>query len=245
MTKKIDGFHLKVIAIVGMLINHAGQLFEWGHNPQLIPLFAFSEFVGRFTFPIMAYLLVEGYHYTRNVKKYAMRLALFWVLSIYPFYLLHNPNYAFSITDIPNNIFFTLLMGLVMITCYSKTNSRIGHFLIVVLFMSLTFLSDWNLIGIVMIWAFYKYHNDKGIKIISVSYFLLFIIISIIGFFTATNSIEYVAEGVSAFGFLGVGFLLLNYNGSRGYSPTWVKWGFYIFYPLHLMFLEYIRYIVL
>lgn len=108
MTKKIDSFQLKLLAITGMLINHMGIVFEWSRSMPTLPLFAISEFVGKFTFPIMAYLLVEGYHYTRDVKKYALRLAGFWVLSIYPFYLLHRPDYAFSLTDVPNNIFFTL-----------------------------------------------------------------------------------------------------------------------------------------
>jgi hypothetical protein len=243
MTKKIDGFHLKMIAIIGMLINHMGIIFEWSHSAQTLPLFAVSEFVGRFTFPIMAYLLVEGYHYTHNVKKYAMRLAIFWIISIYPFYLLHNPTYAFSVTDIPNNIFFTLLMGLILLICYDKIKSPVGHFFLVLLFMFLTTLSDWNLLGILLIWSFYKFHNEKGIKNTLFSYFLFFEVISIIGIFTASNSLSYIVETISTFGFLAVGYLLLNYNGKRGYSPNWIKWGFYVFYPLHLILLEIIRYI--
>ena len=72
MTKKIDSFQLKLLAITGMLINHMGIVFEWSRSMPTLPLFAISEFVGKFTFPIMAYLLVEGYHYTRDVKKYAL-----------------------------------------------------------------------------------------------------------------------------------------------------------------------------
>lgn len=241
MTKKLDGFHLKIIAIIGMLINHMGILFEWSHSVQTLPFFAISEFIGRFTFPIMAYLLVEGYHYTRNLKKYAGRLTIFWLISIYPFYLLHNPDYAFSITDIPNNIFFTLLMGLIMLISYEKIKSPIGHFFIVILFMFLTILSDWNLLGIILIWAFYKFHNDKGIKITMFSFFAVFELIAIIGVFTATNLAGNIEEMFAALGFLVVGYLLLNYNGARGYSPNWVKWGFYIFYPMHLVVLEVIK----
>lgn len=242
MTKKIDGFTLKLIAISGMLINHMGIVFEWSHSTQTLPFLAVSEFIGKFTFPIMAYLLVEGYHYTRNVRKYALRLAIFWILSIYPFYLLHNPDYAFSITDIPNNIFFTLLMGLIMLICYDKIKNPVGHFFLVILFMFLTILSDWNLLGIILIWSFYKFHNDKGIKFTMLSYFIFFELISIIGFFTASNSAAYGIEMFSSLGFLAVGYLLLNYNGNRDYSPSWIKWGFYAFYPIHLVVLELIKY---
>lgn len=242
MTKKIDGFHLKIIAITGMLINHIGLLFEWSHSAQTLPLYAISAFLGKFTFPIMAYLLVEGYHYTRNVKKYALRLVVFWLISIYPFYLLHNPDYAFSVTDIPNNIFFTLLMGLIMIVFYDKIKNPVGHFLLVILFMSLTILSDWNLLGIILIWAFYKFHNAKGIKITMFSYFLIFGTISIIVFLATSNSAAYIIEMFSSLGFFVVGYLLLNYNGERGYSTNLIKWGFYAFYPMHLLLLEIIKY---
>ncbi|MBQ7432202.1 MAG: hypothetical protein IJV50_01840 [Lachnospiraceae bacterium] len=34
---------------------------------------------------------------------------------------------------------------------------------------------------------------------------------------------------------------LLFYNGQRGYCPKWLQWGFYWFYPLHLVILGLIR----
>ena len=239
--KNLNAFHLKIIAILGMFINHMGTIFQWSHNIETLPFYTISEFVGRFTFPIMAYLLVEGYQYTRNVKKYAVRLVIFWLLSIYPFYLLHNPDYAFSMTDVPNNIFFTLLMGLFMMICYEKINSSVGKFFIVVLFMGLTILSDWPALGILMIWFLYKYHDERGIKKTMVIFFVIFEIISIIGIFAAKNSVAYYAEVIASFGSLVVGYLLTKYNGTRGYSPNWVKWGFYLFYPMHLVLLEFIK----
>lgn len=245
MGKKLDSFHLKVIAIVAMFINHMGIVFEWRNSAQTLPLSIISEFVGKFTFPIMAYLLIEGFHYTRNVKKYAIRLGVFWIISIYPFYLLHNPNYTFSITDLTNNIFFTLLMGLIMLILYNKIEITVGRFFLVTIFMILTIQSDWNLIGIILIWAFYKFHNDKGIKVTMLCLFIFFEIISVLGLFTNPNSINSISEMISSFGFLVVGIILLNYNGERGYSPKWVKWGFYAFYPIHLILLELIRYLLI
>ena len=34
---------------------------------------------------------------------------------------------------------------------------------------------------------------------------------------------------------------ILFYNGQRGYCPKWLQWGFYWFYPLHLVILGVIR----
>lgn len=245
MKKKIDGFHLKLIAIIGMLINHMGDIFQWSQSVQTLPLFTISEFVGKLTFPIMAYLLVEGFKYTRSKIRYASRLAIFWLISIVPFFLLHNPNYPFSLIDIPNNIFFTLLMGLLMLVCYEKTNNPILRFFIVTIFSFFTILSDWNLFGVILIWAFYKFHSSKGIKVTLIIYFILFEVITVIGLLSGNNFGVSIAEMISISGFLLVIYLLTQYNGSRGYSPKWIKWGFYFFYPLHLIVLEAIKYFLL
>ncbi|ALS00915.1 fimbrial assembly protein fimC [Enterococcus silesiacus] len=244
MNKKLDAFHLKIIAVTAMAINHAGIIFAWSHSANTIGLYAMSEFVGRFTFPIMAYLLVEGFHYTKNLRKYCMRLILFWLVSIYPFYLMHNPTYTFSITDIPNNIFFTLLMGLLMMIVYSRTNNKAIHVLIVLGFSLLTVLSDWSIVGVLIIWSFYVNHNQKGKTQTIISTFIIFEIISIVGLIMNNASPSWIAEAFSQFGFLVVLFLLLQYNGERGYSPKWIKWGFYWFYPIHLVVFELIRYFI-
>ena len=59
--------------------------------------------VGGLTFPIMAYLLCEGYRHTSSVRRYAERLALFAVISQVPYSLLFGAQ---------GNVLITLLNGL-------------------------------------------------------------------------------------------------------------------------------------
>lgn len=239
MNKRLDGFHLKCIAIVAMLINHIGNGFKlYEYSDQL---FFFTEFIGKLTFPIMAYLLVEGFHYTRNVKKYAARLGFFWLVSIYPFHALFYPDYPFSWTELVNNIFFTLLMGLILITLYDRTKNTAVHIVLVLFFSLVTVMSDWNLIGVLIIFGFYRIQNVKLKKIIPPIYATLFLfLLMLIVYFISPDSVPlYVL--FSGFGILGTIPLLLNYNGKRGYSPNWVKWGFYLFYPVHMIVLILLR----
>ena len=65
--KGLSSFVLKVVAIVGMTCNHAAYVFA-GHLPFVGECVLFA--VGGVTFPVMAYLLVEGYRHTSNVKRY-------------------------------------------------------------------------------------------------------------------------------------------------------------------------------
>lgn len=74
---------LKYLVIAAMLIDH----IAWAFVPTASLLGQVMHIIGRLTGPTMAYMLAEGYHYTRNVKKYAMRLGIFAVISWLPFSL--------------------------------------------------------------------------------------------------------------------------------------------------------------
>lgn len=62
--------------------------------------------LGGLTFPIMAYLLCEGYRHTSSVRRYAERLAVFAVVSQIPYSLLFGAT---------GNVLITLLIGLGML----------------------------------------------------------------------------------------------------------------------------------
>ena len=73
---------LKYIVIVLMLLDHISYLF-----PLNNPIVMFIGFISRLTAPTMALSVAEGYHYTRNVKKYMKRLFIFSIISYIPYVL--------------------------------------------------------------------------------------------------------------------------------------------------------------
>lgn len=79
--KGLSGFQLKIIALVGMLIDHINTYFGAALG---LPLW--FSWIGRFVAPVFLYLLVEGYRHTRHKKAYFYRLlagaGLMWGINI-------------------------------------------------------------------------------------------------------------------------------------------------------------------
>ena len=97
----LDGSALKLIAVITMLVDHVGA----GLFPEII----WMRMVGRLAFPIFAFLLCEGFAHTRDIRRYAVRLGAFALISEVPFNLLHS----YRLFDLnAQNVFFTLLIGL-------------------------------------------------------------------------------------------------------------------------------------
>ena len=83
MTKlhSLNRNELKYLVIIAMLIDH----IAWAFVPTASLLGQIMHIIGRLTGPTMAYMLADGYYYTRSVEKYACRLGIFALLSWIPF----------------------------------------------------------------------------------------------------------------------------------------------------------------
>lgn len=237
MSKSITAFHLKLIAIVAMFISHIGDGFFWSlTNPNA---FLMTEIIGKLTFPIMAFLLVEGYHYSRNRWQYAGRLLIFGVLSIIPFHQLFLPGTPLLMPWM--NILFTLSWGLLLIAILDRVKQPLLQLPICLLFSYLSYYSDWYLFGVLAIAGFYKcrqlaYGYIYPILFLAIAY-PIFLYVQYQGLQQPLP----VTEWIDSLAVVLVIPLLMAYKGQRGPNPTWLKWGFYAFYPLHLTALWLIR----
>ena len=219
----VSSFTLKVVAIVGMTFNHACYIF-YPYLPAeaLLLLFGF----GGLTFPIMAFLLVEGYHHTSNIKRYAGRLLAFALVSQVPYglFLAHNLN-----------VLSTLLIGLGILYLYDTMESRGGFWLAAAALVTASALCDWGIIGPLMI-LMMRAIPDRRQGIV------LPLLVPILG-----NGLPALSDYMAAFDPALLPFalypllgctatipLLLAYNGSRG-RP--MKWLFYAYYPAHILVL--------
>ncbi len=78
--------------------------------------------IGYFTAPVMCWFLVEGYRYTRSVKKYAGRLLIFAVISQLPYYLAFARNHLAPWYTL--NMIFTLFLCLCLMIAEEKYQIR-------------------------------------------------------------------------------------------------------------------------
>lgn len=129
----ISGSTLKLVAIITMLIDHTGaaiieliiqnrvknidlnntqtMMNVYKDNALLYNLDYLMRSIGRVAFPIFCFLLVEGMIHTHNKLKYAIRLALFALISEIPFDLAFDGK---VLEFRHQNVFFTLMIGLLV-----------------------------------------------------------------------------------------------------------------------------------
>jgi hypothetical protein len=70
---------LQIAAMLTMLIDHIGA--------ALFPEHILLRMIGRISFPLYAFGIVQGYYYTSNVQKYMLRIGLLAAISQIPYYL--------------------------------------------------------------------------------------------------------------------------------------------------------------
>ena len=222
----MTSFQLKLIAIISMLIDHMGYLFFqhvtielWGQEYQLFRI------IVRIAFPIFAFLIVQGAVHTSNWKRYATRLFLFALISEVPFdFALQGKLFDISY----QNVYFTLLLGLLGIHQVMEWEKKGKKYIGVVIFLFLGIVSeglrcDYGMFGMLYILlCYFGYKRKENLAIWTIVY-------------------QVVAGGTQSFAAI-AGIFIWLYNGKEGMKNKWIQYGFYSFYPVHLLVLAWTYY---
>lgn len=225
--KRLPQEALKLIACITMLIDHFGHAIVPHLNvPYMVDLYYVCRIIGRIAFPIYCFLLVEGMRHTRSAGKYILRLAIGILLAELPFDFLFEGGISWEY----QSVMVTLTLGAVMLWCMQKTDKKVLQALIAVPFALVAEFacSDYGGWGIAMI-AMFRLVETVPFQLVCLT--ILSAMMPSVDVYLGSFSIS-----VQLFAVLAI-LPIYYYSGEKLTSSRVIQWGFYLFYPVHLLFL--------
>ena len=227
------------MAMVFMLCDHL-----WG---TVVPGNDWLTCIGRLTMPIFAFLLVEGYFHTSNLKKYASRLALFALLSEIPFNLAIGGQIFYPIHQ---NILWSFLISLWLIhrNERAKATGKLWRRILtgaatIALGMILGLITfvDYHQAGILTALVFYFFRGRKWWNYAGQALCLWYINTEVLGglVYEFTLLGQNMVFHRQAFALLALIPIWL-YRGKQGHHSKAFQYFCYGFYPLHLLILSFL-----
>ncbi|KUF32899.1 conjugal transfer protein TraX [Bacillus sp. G3(2015)] len=233
---RLNAFQLKIFAMILMVIDHVYTYIPgmpmWMHHP------------GRIVAPIFFYFVVEGFFYTRNRTKYAIRVFIWAGIMFVGSALIQ---YIFPTElGLPNNIFLSLGLGIVLLMAIDYIKREKNYLIGIpaaIIAAVLGMFTEASFIGVGMTLIFYFFREKKIWLIITYTLFSLIEVPTLImsgEVFTEMGLFGYNNQWMMIFA---LPFFFL-YNGERGLNNAVTKYMFYIFYPVHLWIIYTIGYLV-
>ena len=230
---KLDRDILKLIAVVTMFIDHIGSI--------IFPHIMFLRIIGRISFPIFAFMIAEGCLHTSNKIKYFINLLMFGFATQF-IKIIFNDN-----DDL--NIMFTFAAAVMIIFVYDifidsckNNNAKSAVYSVLLLVVIIAAVYCINL----KIPFQYEIYGCTAPLIIYLSKYIKYndlnaLHIKILLLILALTSIYMYYGGVQIYAYLSV-FVLMLYSGKKG--KILPKYFFYAFYPLHLLLIYSIKYLI-
>lgn len=237
--KGLNRNQIKYVAIIAMLIDH----IAWGVVDPIYPLLGqIMHFIGRFTGPTMAFFVGQGYIYTRDVKKYQLRLGLCALASWGPFIYFEFGYFPFLHPTIPfafnivQGVTYTLFLGLTAIRVWeSQRLKKPVKVLCVIGLCILSLPGDWLVMDVLGVLFVHVYRERP--RAMWTAYGLTFLL-PCVGMALAGGLVNSWFHLGVLLPILALRFL---YNGQGGSRRPVHKWFFYVFYPAHLLALGLLR----
>ena len=231
---------LKYLVIAAMCIDH----IAWAFVPTASLLGQGMHFIGRLTGPTMAYFIAEGYCYTRSVKKYALRLGIFALLSWPAFVYFEFGTLPVVIQDgafkiLPYfGVLYTLLLSLLAVWLWDRGRCAPWlKYLGIIGLCALSLVGDWPIFDILFALTFFCYRDKPMEK------WVIFCTLSLLCCISSMAQPWW--TGLYLLGlFLVPPLIQFGYNGKSGSKKPLHKWFFYVFYPAHLLLLGVLRWVL-
>lgn len=233
-------FILHILAMALMLCDHL-----WA---TVIPGNEWLTCIGRLAFPIFAFMIVEGYFHTKDLKKYTLRLFIFALISEIPFNLMIGSRVSYYPHQ---NVMFTFLCGILLIHLNEKAKQSgkiilrilsLVASLIVGFAVGILGMVDYMHAGVFTVLVFYFFRERKWWNFILQAVTLYYLNTELIGgygyelelfgkdFFLVQQSLAVLAL-----------IPIWLYKGKQGPYNKFLKNLYYWFYPVHMLILALIK----
>lgn len=232
--KTLTANQLKGIAMATMTADHLVCVVFPNYPTDWWILFL--HILGRLAAPIFWFFIAEGYHYTRDWKRYACRLLLFAVVGHFAY------NFAFGIPFLPfqtsvfnqTSVIWALLGGLLALGINDSAKLKQWQKTLLILGIAvITFCADWSCIAVM---AILQIGGNRGNFRKQMTGMMLWVAMYALVYAIFIHPVYGIIQLFAALTIP----LLRSYNGERG---NWkgMKWFFYLYYPLHLIVCGIIR----
>lgn len=230
---------LRTIAVALMLSDHIwATAMSFGN---------WMTYIGRMAFPVFAFQIAEGFVHTSNFKKYALRLLGFAVITEIPFNLFYSSRWF---NPYHQNVLFTLLLGLLAISVIDKVRKNITVktvalsllWLLLICVASVIGFVDYGFLGMITVVMFYLLRNFPFAWLAQLAAMVLINIVFFEGQVFPVEVFgkifEIPTQGFAVFSLIPIWL----YGGRKGRSNKIMQYGFYAFYPVHMLILYLIKY---
>ncbi len=239
---ELTSFGLHILAMVFMFCDHL-----WA---TVVPGNDWLTDIGRIAFPIFAFMTVEGFYYTKNLRKYVKRLFIFAVISEIPFNLVVGSGIFYPLHQ---NVLWTFLIGIGLMWINEKAKDKkfLKRILIAAITVVMGFIlgllsfCDYHYAGVLTVLVFYFFRERKWQNFVLQAICLWYINVEILsGFYYEWEifgtKIEVLRQSFAMFALIPIWL----YKGKQGFYNKGIKALYYWFYPAHLLVLWIIREII-
>lgn len=244
---KLNGFQMKLIALVFMILDHVNKTF-YGVLP------AWVEFLTRFVAPIFVYLMIEGFFHTRSRKNYQIRLYTAAAVMLCGNIIINVFTHAtdpmtgkMTVSTLlsGNNIFMTLavLFSIIWLLDSIRQTKKavVAKGLLMLGLMLVCLMCEGGIYLLPMAFIMFLCRDRKPLQYGLILLFCgLLLAKAVFSFESMTgvySSLYQYLTFDSQFMMVAVIPFMMLYDGTRGYNGRFAKNLFYIIYPAHLWLL--------